>query len=105
MLHKTIAFELLQSTPMLHEQLRRGRMLLAAADSLAQALKARQEALRTALAATKPELGSSQAASAAMELAVREMEHRLQTASRAEGQEPLSLNAAIVFVCSLTSHG
>jgi len=101
--YKTIILELLQRSPQLHEQLRHGRMLLAATESLATALKTRHETLKNELATTKPELDPTQAASAAMEIAVREMEHRLQAAFPAEGQGQLSLDAAMAFVRSLTS--
>jgi hypothetical protein len=103
--YKTIILELLQSAPPLHEQLRRGRMLLAATETLATALKARHEQLKKELAATTPELDPAQAASAAMEIAAAEMEHRLQAAFPAEGQGQLSLDAAMAFVRSLTSRG
>lgn len=103
--YKTIILELLQSAPPLHEQLRRGRMLLAATETLATALKARHEQLKKDLAATRPDLDPAQAASAAMEIAAAEMEHRLQAAFPASGQGQLSLDAAMAFVRSLTSRG
>lgn len=103
--YKTIILELLQRSPALHDRLRHGRMLLAATESLATALKTRHEALKTELATTKPELDPAQTASAAMEIAVREMEHRLQAAFPAEGQGQLSVDAAMAFVRSLTSRG
>ncbi len=103
--YKTIILELLQSAPPLHEQLRRGRMLLAATETLATALKARHEELKKELAATRPELDPAQAASAAMEIAAAEMEHRLQAAFPASGQGQLSLDAAMAFVRSLTLRG
>lgn len=101
--YKTIILELLQGSPPLHERLRRGRMLLAATESLATALKARHEALKTELAATQPDLDPAQAASAAMEIAAREMEDRLQSAFPVDGQGQLSLDAAMTFVRALTS--
>lgn len=103
--YKTIILALLQSAPPLHEQLRRGRMLLAATETLATALKARHEELKKELAATRSELDPAQAASAAMEIAAAEMEHRLQAAFPAEGQGQLSLDAAMAFVRRLTSRG
>ncbi|MBK9119760.1 MAG: hypothetical protein IPM18_09200 [Phycisphaerales bacterium] len=103
MSYKTIILELLQRSPQLHEQLRRGRMLLTATESLATALKARHESLKDQLSATKPDHDPAQTASMAMEIAVQEMEHRLQAAFPAEGQGRLSLDAAMAFVRSLTS--
>jgi hypothetical protein len=101
--YKTIILELLQRSPRLHDRLRRGRMLLAATESLATALKARHEALKNELATTKPELDPAQAASAAMEIAAQEMEHRLLAAFPADGQGQLSPDAAMTFVRALTS--
>ncbi|MCC6358546.1 MAG: hypothetical protein IT450_07380 [Phycisphaerales bacterium] len=101
--YKTIILELLQRRTALHDQLRRGRMLLAATESLATALKARHEALKKELATTKPQLDPAQTASAAMEIAVREMEDCLQAAFPPEGQGQLSLDAAMAFIRNLTS--
>ncbi|MCK6484519.1 MAG: hypothetical protein L6R00_10350 [Phycisphaerae bacterium] len=95
--------ELLQANAKLHEVLRRGRMLLSATETLATALKARHEALTKQLSATKTGIDPSQASSAAMEIAVTEMERRLQAAFPPDGQGPLSPDAAMAFVRSLTS--
>lgn len=101
--YKTIILELLQGSPPLYDRLRRGRMLLAATESLATALKARHEAVKKELATTTPDLDPAQAASAAMEIAAQEMENRLQAAFPADGQGQLSLDAAMTFVRTLTS--
>lgn len=102
--YKTIILELLQANAKLHEALRRGRMLLSATESLATALKTQHEALKEQLSATRTGIDPSQAASAAMEIAVTEMERRLQAAFPPDGQGELSLDAAMAFVRSLTSH-
>lgn len=101
--YKTIMLELIEARPELHEQLRRSRVLLAVMESLATALKARHEALKVELATAKPGLEPGQAASTAMEIAVREIESRLQAAFPPDGQEALSLDDAMAFVRSLTS--
>jgi hypothetical protein len=101
--YKTIILELLHGSPQLYDRLRRGRMLLAATESLATALKARHEALKKELATTNPNLDPAQAASAAMEIAAQEMGDRLQAAFPADGQGQLSLDAAMTFVRGLTS--
>lgn len=103
--YKTIMLELLQANPKLHEVLRRGRMLLPATESLAAALKARHEALKEQLSATRAGIDPSQIGSAAMEIAVTEMERRLQAAFPPDGQGELSTDAAMAFVRSLTSRG
>ncbi len=95
--YKTIILELLQSNPKLHEVLRRGRMLLPAMESLAAALKEQ-------VLATQTGIDPGQVSSAAMEIAVTEMERRLQTAFSPDGQGQLSLDAAMAFVRNLTSH-
>jgi len=102
--YKTIMLELLNANPTLHETLRRGRMLLPVMESLATALKTRHEAAKEQLAAMQPGIDSGQIASAAMEIAVTEMEHRLQAAFPPDGQGTLSPDAAMAFVRSLTSH-
>jgi hypothetical protein len=102
--YKTIILELLQANPMLHETLRRERMLLHVTESLAIALKMRHEVLKDQLSTTQTGIESSQASSAAMEIAVKEMESRLQAASPPDGQGELSLDAAMAFVRSLTSN-
>ncbi len=102
--YKTIILELLQANPKLHETLRRGRMLLSATESLAAALKRRHEALKEQLSATKTGINPSQTSSAAMEIAVSEMENRLQAALPPDGQGELSLDDAMAFVRSLTSN-
>lgn len=102
--YKTIILELLQANTKLHETLRCGRMLLPVTESLAIALKARHEVLKEQLATTQTGIESSQASSAAMEIAVTEMENRLQAAFPPDGQVELSLDDAMAFVRSLTSH-
>ncbi|MGH7170115.1 MAG: hypothetical protein ACRELG_07555, partial [Gemmataceae bacterium] len=66
MLYKTIVLELLQNRPELYDQLRKQRMLLPTLNWLAGELKARHQAWKEELQATRP--GSdSQIASEALE--------------------------------------
>lgn len=102
--YKTIILELLQGRPELHDHLREQRMLLAVMDTCATALKSRHEALKGTLAAVKPELDLGQIASMAMEIAVQEMESRLQNVFPPHERQPLSLDHAVAFLRSLTPH-
>lgn len=101
--YKTTILELLQRQPKLHEKLRQERMLLPALDSCALALKTRHEALKEQLSREKPDLDPSQIASAAMEIAVQEMEGRLQAAFPPDEQGQLSLDDAVAFIRNLIS--
>lgn len=103
--YKTITLELLQRHADLHDLLRKNRELLPAMETCAAALKARHETLKNQLAATNPDAHASQTASAAMAIAVQELEHRLQTAFPPDGQGTLSLDAGMAFLRNLTPHG
>jgi len=103
MQYKTIVHELLQQQTELHEQLRLTRRLLPAIETFAKELKASHEHWKGTFAQTKPGSHPSQIASEAMEMAVKELEDRLQTASH--DPEALSLDAAMAFVRKPTSRG
>ncbi|MGH7173840.1 MAG: hypothetical protein ACRELG_26460 [Gemmataceae bacterium] len=83
MMHKTICLGLLEQRPEMYDQLRKRRTLLPTLNRLAGELKARHQAWKRELQATRP--GSdSQIASEAMELAVNELEDRLSADSEEE---------------------
>ncbi len=105
MLYKSISHDLLQQHPSLCELLQRNRMLLSAVESCAASLKARQEALRAELGTTNPEIDPSQIASEALEIAVKELEQRLQIAFLPAGPGEPSLDEAMAFVQGLMSGG
>ena len=105
MQYKTIALELLQQRPRMHDQLRKDRKLLPALEFYARELKTSHEAWKETLAQANPASDPSQIASEAMEMAVKELEDRLQTVSQENDHDTLSLDAAMNFVRNPTSRG
>src|ERR1700686_3290723 len=105
MQYKTIVLELLKQRTELHEQLRLTRRLLPTLETCAKELKASHESWKETLAEAKPGSDPSQIASEALELALKELEDRLPSASRQDDREPLSLDAAMAFIHSHTSRG
>jgi hypothetical protein len=105
MQYKTIVLELLQQRPEMHEQLRKDRKLLPALEFYAKELKTCHEAWKETLSQTKPGSNPSQIASEAMEIALKELEDRLPSASHQDNNEPLSLDAAMAFIRNHTSRG
>ncbi|MBS0267268.1 MAG: hypothetical protein JSS02_35415 [Planctomycetes bacterium] len=105
MQYKTIVLELLQQRTEMHDQLRKDRKLLPALEFYARELKTSHEAWKETFSEAKPGSDPSQIASEAMEMAVKELEDRLQTASQDNDQVALSLDAAMTFVRNHTSRG
>jgi hypothetical protein len=105
MQYKTIVLELLQQRPEMHEQLRKDRKLLPALEFYAKELKTSHEAWKETFIQTKPGSDPSQIASEAMEMALKELEDRLPSASHLDNNEPLSLDAAMAFIRNHTSRG
>jgi hypothetical protein len=98
MQYKTIILELIRQNEPLHDRLQRERDLLVTVERMALELKAsHQEHLRN-LTVTKPHIPPTHASSQAFETALREMEERLLTATRADGDEPLSLDGAMAIL-------
>jgi hypothetical protein len=102
MQYKTIALELLKERTELHEQLRLTRRLLPTMETCSRELKASHETWKETLARANPGSDPSQIASEALELATRELEDRLPSASPADDSEPLSLDQAMAFVATRT---
>jgi hypothetical protein len=105
MQYKTIVLELLQQRPAMHDQLRKDRKLLPAMEFYSKELKTSHEAWKETLSQAKPGSGPSQIASEAMEMALKELEDRLPSASHPDNNEPLSLDAAMAFIRNHTSRG
>ena len=95
MQYKTIIHELLQQRPEMHDQLRKSRKLLPTLELYARELKTSHEAWKEMLSQTRPGSDPSQIASEAMEMALKEMEDRLPSASPQDGSEPAVLDAAM----------
>ena len=103
MQYKTIVLELLQQRPEMHEQLRLTRRLLPTLETCAKELKVSHEAWKETLSQAKPGSEPSQIASEAMEMALKELEDRLPSASPRDDRETLSLDKAMAHVRSHTS--
>ena len=98
MQYKTILLELLRQRPELHDQLSSQRLLLPTLQRYACDLKTSHETWKSLLAQANPDSDPSQIASQALEMALKELEDRLPSASPLEENEPLSLEAAMAFV-------
>ena len=105
MQYKTIIYELLQQRPQMQEELRKNRTLLSALEVYAWELKTRHEAWKELLLGLRPGSDQSQIASEALEMALKELEDRLPSASHPDNNEPLSLDAAMAFIRNHTSRG
>jgi hypothetical protein len=103
MQYKTIILELLQQRPEMHEQLRKERKLLPALELYAKELKTSHEAWKEVLTQAKPESDPSQIASEALEMALKDLEERLPSASPQDTSEALSLDRAMAFIRRHTS--
>jgi len=104
MQYKTIVLELLKERTEFHEQLRLTRKLLPTLETYAQELKSSHEAWKEVLTQVKPDSDASQIASKALEMALRDLEARLPSASP-EDNQPLSLDEAMAFIRRPTSRG
>jgi len=100
MLYKTMVLGLLEQRPQLHDQLRQQRMLLATVELHAQLLKARHEMWKEQLSQARPGSDPGQIAGEALEIALKELEDSLPSASPPDDSEPLSVDAAMAYLRS-----
>ncbi len=105
MQYKTIVLELLQQRPEIHEQLRKDRRLLPTVELYARELKTSHETWKETLGQERPGSDQSQIASEALEMALKELEDRLPSASHQDENEPLSLDKAMAYIKSHSSRG
>ena len=105
MQYKTIVLELLKERTELHEQLKKERKLLATMESYARELKTSHQAWKELLTQMRPGSDQSQVANEGMEIALKELEDRLPSASPGDGSEGLFLDAAMMFLRRPTSRG
>jgi hypothetical protein len=103
MQYKTLVLELLKERTELHEQLRLTRRLLPTLETCARELKTSHEAWKEVLTQAKPDSDPSQITGEALEMALKELEDRLPSASPREDQEALSLDEAMAFIRRHTS--
>lgn len=94
MQYKTIVLELLRQVPETHERLKASRTLLATTDHLTDELKTSHEAWKARLSRANPETGDRQISSAALELAINDLEASLYPASSQDGNDPPTSDAA-----------
>lgn len=105
MQYQQIVHELLEQQTELHEKLRLTRRLLPTIEAYAKELKASHKEWRETLIDSRPGSDPMQLESEAMELAVKEMEDRLESESQMSDQEALSLDAAMASLKTPTSRG
>jgi hypothetical protein len=105
MQYKTIVLELLKERTELHEQLRKNRKLLSTIELYAKELKTNHEAWKELLLGLRPGSDPSQIASEALEMALKELEDRLPSASPQSQHGALFLDAAMLFIRRHTSRG
>ena len=105
MQYKTIILELLQQRPEMHDQLRKERKLLPTLELYARELKSQPRSLEGTLSQARPGSDQSQIASEALEMALKELEDRLPSASPPDESERMFLDAAMVFLRRHTPRG
>jgi hypothetical protein len=105
MQYKTIVLELLQQRPQMHEQLRKERKLLTTMEFYAKELKESHEAWEETLGQQRPGSDQIQIRSEALELALKELEDRLPSASETGEEEAISLDEAMAYLRNHTSRG
>jgi hypothetical protein len=105
MQYKTIVLQLLEQNPQLRDQLKRERQMLPTMERYALELKTRHEAWKERLSQAMPGSDESQIASEALEMALKELEDRLPSASRPADREALSLDGAMAYVRRPTPRG
>jgi hypothetical protein len=98
MQYKTICLELLEQRPELAKQLRQNRLMLAAVEHYARELKASHEAWKEHLTQARPGSSPSQITSEALEMALKNLEDALPSASPEDEDETLSLDQAMAFL-------
>lgn len=103
MQYKTISMELLRQHAKLHDQLRREQRLLEIINALATVFKSRHGHWQKKLSQTQPALDEVQRASAASELAMQEIEARLQLAFPPNRRDGYSVNTGMAYLRSLMS--
>lgn len=105
MQYKTIMLELIQSNRPLHQQLCQERKLLTTVEEAALELKSRHQEILEEMALQNPESPAMQVYSQAFELALKEMEERLQPVSQTTEDSSLSLGEAMATIRSLSPRG
>jgi hypothetical protein len=98
MLYKTMVLEILQDCPQLHRRLRQEKMLLKTMEFYASALKSLHEGWKARLAEIRPGSDPSQIASQALELALKDLQGSLPSASSSEDEDRPSLDDLMTYL-------
>jgi len=98
MQYKTIVLQLLEQHPEIYDRLRRQRQVLPTMEHYARELRSLHLAWQETLTQATPGSDPSQITSEALELALKDLEDRLQSGSPRDGQEALSLDQAMAFI-------
>ena len=105
MQYKTIVLQLLEQHPEIYNPLRRQRKVLPAMEHYANELRNLHLAWQEMFNQATPDSDPSQIASEALEMALKDLEDRLQSATPRDGQEELSLDQAMAFISRHTPRG
>jgi len=97
MQYKTMILEILKQRPKMHDRLRKERKLLPTMERYAKELKAGHEAWKELLTPLRPGSDPAQIAAEALEIALKELQDRLPSASPRDGSETQFLDAAMLF--------
>jgi hypothetical protein len=98
MQYKTIVLQLLEQQLEMYDRLRRDRKVLPTMEHYARELRSLHLAWMETLTQTTPGSDQSQIASEALELALKDLQDRLQNGSPPDGQEALSLDQAMAYI-------
>jgi hypothetical protein len=100
MQYKTIMLELIQQRPQMHEELRQSRKMLETVERYAHELRDSHLALVETLSKARPDSDPSQIRSEALEIAVQEMQERLDanTSTTEEQGEGPTLDGAMAYI-------
>jgi hypothetical protein len=105
MQYKTIVLQLLEQHPEIYDRLRRQRQVFPTMEHYARELRSLHLAWQETLTQATPGSDPSQITSEALELALTDLEDRLQLGSPQDGQEALSLDQAMAFIRRHTLRG
>ena len=105
MQYKTIAMELIEQRPQMHEKLKRERKLLSTMETIARELKASHEEISRDLASEQPQMEASLISSQAMEMAISELTDRMPPENFKGDEDELSLDQIMATLSSPLSRG
>ncbi len=103
MQYKTLTLQLLRQYPQIYNHLKQSRKVPQTLDLFSRELKLSHEGWKDSLSESRPGSDPSQIAAEAMELALHDLEDRLQ--AEQDGSESLTLDAAINFLRNPSQQG